>query len=109
MDTLFHVATQLGHSISTSQINPLHQPHLFSHQTPWHPTQIPVQSTLHPNHNKAVQYAYSAELQNFLTFPSRSTSPTPLQKDCTQLQQVHTRPEQIIGPRFADGVSSSPH
>ena len=34
MATLPHAATQLGSSISTSQINPLHQPHLFSHQTP---------------------------------------------------------------------------
>ena len=52
MATFSHAATQLGPS--TSQINPLHQPHLFFPQTPWHPTQFPIQSTLHPNHNKAV-------------------------------------------------------
>ena len=73
MATLPHATTQLGPSISTSQINPLHQPHLFSHQNPWYPTQFPVQSILHPNHNKAVQYAYNAELQNFPTFTSCST------------------------------------
>ena len=54
MATLSHAATQLDPSISTSQINPLHQPHLFSHQNPWYPTQFPIQYTLHPNHNKAV-------------------------------------------------------
>ena len=95
--------------MSTSKINPLHQPHIFSHQTPWYRTQFPVQSTLHPNHNKAVQYAYSAELQNVPTFPSCSTSPTPLQKGCALLQQVHTRPEHVLDPIFADGVYSSPH
>ena len=54
MATLPHTAKQLAPSISTSQLNHLHQPHLSSHQTPWYPTQFPVQSTLHPNHNKVV-------------------------------------------------------
>ena len=109
MATLPHAATQLGSSISTSQTNHLHQPNLFSHQTPWYPTQFPVQSTLHPNHNKAVQYAYSAELQNVPTFPSCSTSSTPLQKGCALLQKIHTRPEHVLNLSFTDGVSSSPH
>ena len=47
MATLPHVATQLGPSVSTSQTNPIHQPHLSSHETPWYPTQFPIQSTLH--------------------------------------------------------------
>ena len=25
------------------------------------------------------------------------------------MQQIHTRPEHVLDPRFADGVSSSPH
>ena len=45
----------------------------------------------------------------FPTFPSYSTSPTLLQKECALLQHVHIRPEQIIGPKFADRVSYSPH
>jgi hypothetical protein len=77
-------------SRSTTQINQLHLLHLPSHLTPPCPTQIHVQPTPHPNHNKAVQYAYSVELQNFPTFPTCSTSPTPLQEDC-MLQQTHPR------------------
>ena len=73
------------------------------------PTQFPIQFTLHPNNNKAVQYAYSAELQNVPTSPSCSTSSTPLRKGCALLQQIHMRSEHVLNPSFAEGVSSSPH
>jgi hypothetical protein len=45
----------------------LHQ-YLTFHQAPPFPTQLPVQPTSHPNHNKVVQYTYSADLHNFPTF-----------------------------------------
>ena len=48
-------------------------------------------------------------MKNFPAFPSCSTSPTPLQNDRALLQQIHMRPEHILNPRFADGVSSSPY
>ena len=79
--TIFpHAATQFGPPYFP-QMNQLHFPYLPSHQTPSCSTHILVQPTTHPNYNKAVQYTCSAELPNFPTFPSCSTSPTLLQED----------------------------
>ena len=44
---------------------------------------IPIQSSPHSNNNKAVQYAYSIELQHLPTFP-------------TSLQEIHTRSGEVI-------------
>jgi hypothetical protein len=53
---------------SSTQTNHLYFPYLTFHQAPPCPTQLSVQPTLHPNHNKVVQYSYSADLHNFPTF-----------------------------------------
>ena len=47
---------------------------------------ILVQSIPHSNNNKAVQYAYTVELQHLPTFP---TSPT-------SLHEIHTRSRKVI-------------
>ena len=72
-------------SILSTQTNLLYLPHLPSHLTPPCPTQITIQPIPHPNHNKVVQYAYSAKVQNFATFPTYYTSPTLLQEECALL------------------------
>jgi hypothetical protein len=62
------------------------------------PKQLLVQPTSHPNHNKVVQYTYSADLHNFPTFTTYPTSPT-------LLQQIHMRSGQVVSPRIENEVS----
>jgi len=71
---------------STTQASQLHLPQLPSHKSPLCRTHIPVQSSPHSNNNKAVQYAYSVELQHLSTLP---TSPT-------LLQEIHMRFGEVI-------------
>jgi hypothetical protein len=83
---------------TSTQTNQLYFPYLNFHQAPPCPTQLPVQPISHPNHNKVVQYTYSADLHNFPTFDTYLASPTPLQK-------IHMRPGQVVSPRLENEVS----
>jgi hypothetical protein len=83
---------------SSTQTNQLYFPYLTFHQALPCPTQLPVQPTSHPNHNKVVQCTYSADLHNFPTFTTYPASPTPL-------QQIHMRSGQIVSPRIENEVS----
>ena len=77
---------------SITQINQLPLPQLPSHKPPLCLTHIPVQSSPPFNSNKAVQYAYSVELQHLSTLP---TSPT-------LLQEIHTRFGEVIDQGFVE-------
>lgn len=83
---------------SSTQTNQLYFPYLTFYQALPCPTKLPVQPTSHPNHNKVVQYTYSADLHNFPTFTTYPTSPTPL-------QQIHMRSGQVVSPRIENEVS----
>ena len=71
---------------STTQASQLHLPQSPSHKPPLFPTHIHVQSIPHSNNNKAVQYAYSVELQHLPTFPT----------SLTLLEEIHTRSREVI-------------
>ena len=58
---------------------------------------IPIQSIPHSNNNKAVQYAYTVELQHLPTFP---TSPT-------SLQEIHTRSRKVIDLGFIETMEEN--